>query len=303
MTRGFMTIATGGERYYRLARNLLHSYRAHCPDPYPFALLADRKNDYTSEFDSLIIIDHPTNSYMDKLRIAEFLPFDETIFIDADSLAYGDLNQWWKLFGEAGDFSTFGYANYDLIHAKTWFRYDGMKEFRDKIKFVPSFNGGAYYMRKTETCRRVFELAKYCAEHYHDYAFSGFKEPADEPVLALGMAVCQCRPIKGWRSELLFAPNERNLKVDITIPYAEYACDDAVFTPRLIHWSNYKTKKSLYLFEVEKMERYKSGKEHSAGYQLLYKWKLRRLFLRFYDVFALFGRVKKKMNRILKEKH
>ena len=302
MFRGFITIATGNDRYYHLAKNLLHSYRLHCSNPFPFAILADRTNEITSEFDQVIILDNPTNSYMDKLRLADFLPYDETIFVDADCLAYGDLNAWWQLFEKADDFSAFGYANYDLDHAETWFRYEGMKEFREQIHFVPSYNGGVYFMRKTDVCRKVFQLANYCAEHYHDYSFSGFDQPADEPVLALGMAVCNCKPIKGWRSELLFNPNEKPLKIDITIPRLEYSCDNTVYTPRLIHWGNYKTKKSLYRFEVEKMNNIGLDNTCSFKYKFLYEWKIRRLLLRIYDAAAVISRVKRKIKLKLSSK-
>ena len=49
--RGFVTIATGNESYYRIARNLLRSYRMNSSRPLPFALIADRENQYTKEFD------------------------------------------------------------------------------------------------------------------------------------------------------------------------------------------------------------------------------------------------------------
>ena len=54
--KGFVTIATGQERYYKLARNLLHSYRLFAKDPFPFAIISDRENEYTSEFDKVIVI-------------------------------------------------------------------------------------------------------------------------------------------------------------------------------------------------------------------------------------------------------
>ena len=90
--KGFVTIATGQERYYKLARNLLHSYRLFAKDPFPFAIISDRENEYTSEFDKVIVISDASNSYNDKLKLFRELPFEETIFIDADSLAYGDLH-------------------------------------------------------------------------------------------------------------------------------------------------------------------------------------------------------------------
>ena len=108
MKKGFITIATGDERYYRMARTLLRSYRQTCTDPLPFALIADRENEFTSEFDSVIILEHPSYSWMDKLSLLQVCPFDENIFIDADCLIYQDINFLWESFSAADDFSCFG---------------------------------------------------------------------------------------------------------------------------------------------------------------------------------------------------
>ena len=55
MTHGFITIATGDAQYYKIAVNLLHSYRWFSKAPVPFAILADQENEYTAEFDTAII--------------------------------------------------------------------------------------------------------------------------------------------------------------------------------------------------------------------------------------------------------
>ena len=108
MTRGFVTIATGDEQYYRIAANLLRSYRFFSASPMPFALICDRENEYSAEFDHTIILKDPVFSYLDKLRLPECIPYDETIFIDSDCLAYRDLNEFWDAFKKAHDFSAFG---------------------------------------------------------------------------------------------------------------------------------------------------------------------------------------------------
>ena len=46
--RGFFTIATGNEKYYKYASYLLKSYRLHNRD-YPFAILCDREKEYTKD--------------------------------------------------------------------------------------------------------------------------------------------------------------------------------------------------------------------------------------------------------------
>ena len=49
MTRGFITIATGKELYYQLAKNLLLSYKLFTDQPYPFAIMCDRENEFTKD--------------------------------------------------------------------------------------------------------------------------------------------------------------------------------------------------------------------------------------------------------------
>ncbi len=72
--RGFVTIATGREEYYRLAHNLLLSYKYHTESPLPFALLCDRENEYTSDFDQVVIIEKPYHSYHDKVYLLDLAP-------------------------------------------------------------------------------------------------------------------------------------------------------------------------------------------------------------------------------------
>ena len=88
--RGFVTIATGQERYYKLARNLLLSYRLFAENPVPFAIIADQENKYTDEFDNVIVISDASNSYNDKLKLFRELPYDETIFIESFTLKFLD---------------------------------------------------------------------------------------------------------------------------------------------------------------------------------------------------------------------
>ena len=54
MTAGIVTIATGHERYYRMARNLLNSIRVSNPG-LKVSLITDRGNYMTEEFDDVII--------------------------------------------------------------------------------------------------------------------------------------------------------------------------------------------------------------------------------------------------------
>lgn len=67
MTHGFITIATGDEQYYRMAVNLLRSYKYFTGSALPFAVLADRENEYTAEFDDVRLFPEARRNYLDKL--------------------------------------------------------------------------------------------------------------------------------------------------------------------------------------------------------------------------------------------
>ena len=105
MTRGFITIATGADRYYQLAKNLLLSYKLYSDSPCPFAILCDRENEYTALFDRVVLFQPGQHPYFDKFELLKRSPFEETIFVDADCLAYADLNGYWAYFAGADDFS------------------------------------------------------------------------------------------------------------------------------------------------------------------------------------------------------
>ena len=303
MSRGFVTIATGHNRYYKIARNLLRSYRQFASKRYPFAIICDRKNLYTDEFDQVILVEQASCNYLDKLRLYEYLPYDETIFIDADSLAYGDLDEWWNIFEKADDFSLFGYAWTELDSGKGWFVPKGLKEYRDKVTFILFFNGGIYYMRRSERCKEVFRLANYFASNYSNYQFNGFDSPADEPCLALAMAVQDCHPLDVLEGGLAFAPTKKQVDLDIVIPKAIYKRkENQIYRVNLIHWSNFKTKLALYRFEVEKLNCI-SRNRLTLGYglyKILYQYKLRYYILHLYNLHAYLQRCLGKVRKMLK---
>ena len=299
-TRGFVTIATGKEHYYRIAYNLLCSYRLNA-GAYPFAIICDRENEYTANFDKVVRLEDPANSYLDKLRIFDCLPYDETIFIDADCLVYGDIDRWWELFEQAGDCSVFGCAYEDLTTERGWFRVEGMKKYRDRIHFVPSFSGGVYYLRNTETCAHVFEIAKEAAAHYREYPFAIFKDPADEPVIALGMAVMNCRPVDC--GDVGLYTYKRFTRADITVPQAEWSYNGVWKPIRLIHWGNFGTMKAFYLVEAAAAHRKLLGKPAKGlAWIVLYRWKLLYYVLHICDLVTLGKRIRRRIKKRLKNR-
>lgn len=249
-TRGFVTIATGSSHYFRLAQNLLHSYRLHAKNPVPFGLICDKNCPVAEEFDDVVIMEQAACSYMDKLQLIRYSPYDETIFIDADSLFLRDPAVLWEDFSAMGDFSGYG-AAIPLTSPDGWFYHEHTGEFQSALTFNVQMHGGLYYFRKTKTGREVFDRAYYLVENYRNYRFAHFTEPADEPVFALSMAVSGCRPCQG-ADRICFVPalpKTPHVSVDGRMTLRRQP-----FCPVILHFVTANTRRFLYTYLVHVME-------------------------------------------------
>ncbi len=257
MTQGFITIATGKELYFRIAANLLRSYRLRAAHPKPFAILCDRENRYTELFDDVILMKDPLRSYVDKVRLPEFVPYDETIFIDADSLIYRDPDFFWKVFEGGPAFSAFG-SNYGTDERHAWFRIEDTGEFRDRVQYIPDFIGGVYYLRRSEELDRFGETARYIRDHYYDYRFRQFENPSDEAIYSLAMAVHGFRTAGDRSPDVCFIPHTETVDLDFLTGKVEYTNiykkEKGLITDScMVHWGTGNTKKHRYLLEEYKL--------------------------------------------------
>ena len=260
---GFFTVASGEEHYYKIAMNLLRSYRHFTKNPLPFAILADRENEYTREFDRTILLDSPTNSYLDKLALYDCLPYDVSVFIDADCLAYGDLNEIFDHFREADDFCCYGRV-LPLEDKTGWFNYEDLGELQSRVSFCVGLHGGIYYIRRGEKAAAVFETAKQIAAEYWKYNFKGrFSNPGDEPILALSMALNGCQPIP-FRPEGICCYWEHENGMDLNVKTGVARIRKSGQQTHLVHWGTRFTRGSLYQKQVAGLELCRSGQRGMA---------------------------------------
>lgn len=259
--RGFVTIVTGKEAYYRLAHNLLLSYRYHAKSQMPFAILCDQHNRWTEDFDEVVIISNPAYSYFDKMRILDLSPFDETIFIDADCLLFRDPNSLWSLFKNGPDVGVLG-ATIPLDSDKGWWDVEDLGELKNRVDYKMTIQGGIYYVRNSgkdipafiETCRLI-------EEHYLDYHFRMFEDSySDEMIISLACCVHHYKPAKDWVDVFAFYPEVKFLAMDILsgalefewIKFPDHRYKDSL----LIHFSTtFARNRWQYKKEVFKLKR------------------------------------------------
>ena len=254
MTRGFITLAVGKDSYYKLANNLLWSYRnTNSPDTHththiPWTIVCDRENKWTADFDSVLLLEQPSLSYMDKLKLFSLCPYDECIFIDADCLIFDDISPLWDRMKDVDGFSCFG-KSLPIDSGNGWFLLDEIGEWKDKISFIPQMHGGICYIKRGEKLKEILRLASYIEHHYSDYKFKYFDKPADEPIMALSMAIAGSHPLTASPEYFVFLPTVDRLCLN------EYISDHTKILVEkgkerkqtwVVHYQNHNTEKAVY---------------------------------------------------------
>ena len=254
-SKGFVTIATGKEEYYRLAHNLLLSYKFYTTKPMPFALLCDRENEYTQDFDQIVLMNNPYRTSLDKLKLLDLSPFEENIFIEADCLAYKDLNGLWDIFEGCPNFCTLG-TRLSLQSEKGWFKQRDIGELRDMIHFCIIFQGGVYFIRRRQDSLNFFsKVCEYVHKYYKKYRFKYFSEPQEEAILALTSAICNYPPQMDWKKVFCYLPMSDIQKIDICKGVLEYTMTRKSETfyyndKYLVHFGTEATREALYKSQV-----------------------------------------------------
>lgn len=198
LTRGFITVATGNEDYYRQAYNLLRSFRLFHPDV-PFAVLCDKKNKYTDAFTDTVILSDPQKNYLDKFSILTESPYDESIFIESDCLVYHSLDHMWELLGKEYDFTSFGWNDSEpLFFANA--DYAAEKFLGSPDARMPTFTPGFMFIRKGDVCKQIYQDAMQMIDEIHcdpllaeDIHLHCNKAIRDDPIFFLAMARNGCR--------------------------------------------------------------------------------------------------------------
>lgn len=271
--RGFITIATGNRKYYQMAVDLLRSYKLNGASTLPFAIICDRDCPEAREFDDMVLLDKPHHSYLDKMYLYQNSPYEETIFIDSDSLILSATDILWEDFLSTGDFSCYG-KTLPLDSKKGWFLYENMGSLKPRLAYGISMHGGLYYFRKTDVCRKVFADALSFLEDYDRYGFALFKQPADEPVLALSMALAGCRPCDRQNRILFFNSHDGKMHLNAK---GELLFRKEICKPVVLHFGNRNTQRYLYqCLRAQILHSYAGNKEPLRAVD---RWRLRIKYL------------------------
>ena len=273
-TKGFITIATGKKHYFELAHNLIVSYRRFKENNLPFAIITEKNNHYIDLFDDVIITDKASHSYLDKFLMDENLPYDETIFIEADVLIYDVITSFFDIFKDADDFSCVGNIGLKEDSKAGWFDYNKLPEkIKEKVSYTVGLHGGILYMKNTDKLHQFFLTCKDIVLKQEKYVpcftQGGVTSLPDEPVIALSMAINKLKPIKP-KAFFSYYPNNRQ--------FFKYNIEKQICCPKnnkedkrlLLHWGTSFTYIPKYEWELYRLNCVVKNKKSSIIKNIAY---------------------------------
>ncbi len=305
MTRGFVTLTTGDIKYYKMAVNMLNSFRIHNPET-KFAIICDRENEYTAKFDDVVVLENANGDYRDKFSLLIKSPYDENFFIEPDCLIYKNLDFFWDLLAKESDFSSYGWNDGGI---DCWFKTEKTKNRLFELvpqlsedSVAPLFNPGYIFIRKGEKCEKMYNDCLQIAEKIKDDDVLNKYDSVwcngklrDDPILTLGMAlnsfVCPAKPKEAKCMSLpsKYTINKINIvtgELDVTDKNGKEFKDCS-----LLHFSTRKVmEEGLYPWQCAIMNMYL---KHGQAYKLLNNPIVA-------GCFEIFRKIKTVLKRILK---
>lgn len=256
MTKGVLAVAQGSYFVY-LAINLAKSIRR-VDKKVALAVVTDdvMNKELESVYDHVIQITNPNHQkYVTKLYLNEYTPFDETLFIDADSLVVSPIDHLWVSF-ENQNFSVLGgEMTYRAFNPNHFFSMAKLKKQYNLVTYL-GFNGGVYYFKKNQISARVFKTAQELIDQYDYYEMPYYRNSkGDEPLIALAMAINDCKSVPNPATGmfLVSAGYHSIFNLNILKNRCSLLSKDKLVTPSIAHFGTAYTFSLIYRREVYKL--------------------------------------------------
>ena len=185
---GFLTIATGHDRYAKQAEILLLSLKRNMPG-IPVAVVTDNPRLAAVADHVVPPLTNLSAGVVQKAWLDHYTPFTETLFIDSDCIATRPFVE------ELQQIRRFDFS--PAMERVT--QRDGTDEYvanlTEALQMIggdsyPKFNGGVYFFNASARSAAVFRMAREFHENYRAYGIKTFDKsgPGEETIFALALA-------------------------------------------------------------------------------------------------------------------
>jgi hypothetical protein len=244
-----LTIASGSDEYVMLAGALLKSLRLNAPGV-AVAVVTDRRDHpVIGRFDHVVDIDAGRGGgFAQKLHLPDYAPYDETVYVDADCLAYRPLDELWQQFGAVPSVGVIARRTptpfwcTDLERLPAAYRLPSYLE----------FNGGLYFLRRGQATTELFAEARSIYERSEDFGLIRFGETyGDEPAVALALSRAGVGLVddagRGMRTPSALTGS---VTLDVARQRAEFVKWGSPVAPVLVHFAGGRWRRPIYRREL-----------------------------------------------------
>jgi hypothetical protein len=242
VSRGILTMAYGGVRYRSFAVALARSLQLHSPGV-PRAVVVDGRDRRLGPLYAHRVRFDPARGagLLQKLWLPEYSPFDETIFIDADSLLVRDLAFMWRVFEGRG----FAVVGATQRSDGEWWGDIAARCRRFGLQTLPAFNGGLYYFDRGPESAAVFAEARNLAARYDELGFARLSNGSavDEALFSVAIALhAPAAPVEDHGRAMRTPLRKRgDLRIDVLRGHACFVKEGQVVEPAIVHFASYST--------------------------------------------------------------
>jgi len=245
INKGIITIAIG-KKYAKQAKYLALSCIINSPHTIR-AVITDSPGFLSNFYDIIIPWNNNDDPFSIKTRIYDFSPFEYTIFIDADSLVFNPIDDYWEYLKN----NNFVYEGQKLSEGNWYFDIKKICSIINEDS-IPKFNSGMLLFKKSEVAKKIFDTAYY---YFTNYKIEGIEIPffrgnnyPDEPALAISLAKNKIEPVNDYGRFSRTLIKAKNIRLNIKKRIAFFIKNGKFVYPHIVHFCG-KRGSFYYFFE------------------------------------------------------
>lgn len=255
MSHGVITLAFGKPKFIHMAKCLAKSLRRHDSD-LPLAVVTDSTDVELPDLFDFIIPYRPEYglNLRQKMHLDLYSPFEETLFVDSDSLAVRSLDEFWEAFRNY-DFGAVGHA---LVRRGIWDEYLDTDFILNHFNLteVPKFNGGIYYFKHNEKADTVCNTARELMRDWERLKFKPFRGegPCDEALYGVAMAIHGIS-LNNMKEKGMYSPLSviGSVECDVLGGYCRFNKEGRIVAPSILHFATW-TERYIYRRECLRLD-------------------------------------------------
>ena len=233
MHKGILTVAIG-KKYVDQARFLSYSCMLNSAHTLR-AVITDSPESLSRFYDIIIPYNKNDDPFSLKTRLYELTPFDQTLFLDADSLIFHPIEYFWSFL----DDQSYVYEGRKITSGE-WYFDIGKTCKLIGTEWIPLFNSGMILFSKCDKTKEFFKTAYYYFANHKSEGisipfFRGQNYP-DEPMLAMALAKHNMEPINDYGRFSHTLIKAKKIHLNIIKKVANFYKDEKTMYPLVVHF-------------------------------------------------------------------